>query len=245
MFVLPILSSCPRKNPIGCYGAACLFLTWPQALVLVAEDVLVLGGRAACGRGAISPLTSPTVFARIQNGQSPLFGFQPGYVPFWAFRAGTLGRARPPSGRRVEPECVSGLSHLTPTPAASSPFDGGSSAVSPSSSPSALLELGDVGSPRSIRGLRLSQPGFGAEAPAFCARARLLGGPASPCRTYSVSFCRGSESRSRGTASSALHRSTRPSPCRPAASSGSPYPPRPIWAGPRRSTPGPSVPGCG
>ena len=80
--------------------------------------LLVLGGRAACGRGAISPLTSPTVFARIQNGQSPLFGFQPGYVPFWAFRAGTLGRARPSSGRWVEPECVSGLSHLAPTPQA-------------------------------------------------------------------------------------------------------------------------------
>ena len=188
------LSLCIRSDVL-CNVCVCIWFTigitgrtWGELCGAFSQGMSLFGP-------AISPLTSPTVFARIQNGQSPLFGFQPGYVPFWAFRAGTLGRARPPSGRWVEPECVSGLSHLTPTPAASSPFDGGSSAVSPSSSPSALLELGDVGSPRSIRGLRLSQPGFGAEAPAFCARARLLGGPASPCRTYSVSFCRGSESR--------------------------------------------------
>ena len=68
---------------IGCYGAACLFLMWPQALVLVNGDALVLRGRATCGRGAISPLTSPSVTARGRNGQwRPLFGFRRGYALF-------------------------------------------------------------------------------------------------------------------------------------------------------------------
>ena len=37
-------------------------------------------------------------------------------MPFLASGAGAAGRVWPPGGRWVEPECVSGLSHLTPTP---------------------------------------------------------------------------------------------------------------------------------
>ena len=37
-------------------------------------------------------------------------------MPFLASGAGAAGRVWPPGGRWVEPECVSGLSRLTPTP---------------------------------------------------------------------------------------------------------------------------------
>ena len=53
-----------------------------------------------------------------ETGSVPFLASSEG-MPFLAFGAGAAGRVRPPGGLWVEPECVSGLSHLTPTPARS------------------------------------------------------------------------------------------------------------------------------
>ena len=50
-----------------------------------------------------------------ETGSVPFLASSEG-MPFLAFGAGAAGRVWPPGGRWVEPECVSGLSHLTPTP---------------------------------------------------------------------------------------------------------------------------------